>query len=60
MTTSSAEQKNRFIASANRDGRGRAVQDVVRAAQVVASRGVAAIVLDGGAVDVLIAAVGLA
>jgi len=49
MTTSSAEQKNRFIASANRDGRGRAV----------ASRGVAAIMLDGGAIDVPIAAVGL-
>ena len=60
MTASSAEHKYRFIASANRDGRGRAVQDVVRAVPAVASRGVAAIVLDGGAFDVPIAAVGLA
>jgi hypothetical protein len=60
MTHSSAEQKNRFIASANREGRGRAVQDVVRAVPFVASLGVAAIGLDGSAVDVPIAAVGLA
>jgi hypothetical protein len=52
MTASSAEQKYRFIASVNRDARGRAVQDVKR---------VAAIVVDGGgAIDVPIAAVGLA
>ena len=80
MTAASAEQKDRFITSANRDGRARAVRDVVRdgiegffrrarelivlgtestTVPVVASRGVAAIVLDGGAIDVPIAAVGL-